>query len=108
MTTSKTPVDYTQLIIKYTLTFCENSGVSRRVTNSAEHYARSIAGRAEVSGCSPRVLAASCVYLAALTVGEHISQQEIAVASDVSTPSIRKTYKRLITLLRLNRAEERN
>ena len=64
--------------------------LSGRVERKAFEILSQIEGEPTLSGKKPISLAASALYLAALQIGEHTTQLRIAIASELTTISIRK------------------
>ncbi|RDZ39392.1 hypothetical protein C5B91_20050 [Haloferax sp. Atlit-10N] len=68
------------------------------VSNECRDKAFDLARRAELThpiNRSPKVVAASAVYLAGLLVNEKQTQEVVAEAGDVSEPSIRDCYNEM-------------
>ena len=75
---------------KYLSRISERARLSGKTERRAFEILTKIEGEPSLSGKNPISLTASALYLAAMQVGEHTTQLRIAIASELTTITIRK------------------
>lgn len=85
---------------KYLSRIAIKSNLSGKTERRAFEILTKIEGEPTLSGKKPISLAASALYLAALQVGEHTTQLRIAIASELTTITIRKRCLEINQLLK--------
>lgn len=84
---------------KYLSRISARARLNGRTERKAFEILTQIEGEPTLSGKKPISLAASALYLAALQVGEHTTQLRIAIASELTTITIRKRCLEISKLL---------
>jgi len=77
----------------------ERAGLGGKTQRKALEILNKIEGNPIVSGKKPVSLAAGSLYLAALKTREHTTQLRIAIASELSTITIRKRYLEIAKII---------
>lgn len=84
---------------KYLSRIAANAKLSGKTERRAFEILSQIENEPALSGKKPISLAASALYLAALQIGEHTTQLRIAIASELTTITIRKRCLEISQLL---------
>ncbi|HJU14659.1 MAG TPA: hypothetical protein VJ792_09420 [Candidatus Nitrosotalea sp.] len=84
---------------KYLSRIAARAKLNGRTERKAFEILSQIEGEPTLSGKKPISLAASALYLAALQVGEHTTQLRIAIASELTTITIRKRCLEISNIL---------